>query len=360
MGGQANFVKDKLSRSLARHGISIHTHWSWDKAKAPVKLPDVDLVYICTDMVAHKVSVPCMEMARSLDIPYVNGTRKWAESIERLTAAGFPLHNPQENLPLILDESLPKQPKDRLRPPTESELRGVMIAMSGTTDMSQAPAVIADQLMPSVSTLAATMNAPVPQSQPLIQETALMNDTRNYRDRSKTQGLDNRLQQAYLHALIIEPTLSNDQLWERIQSHPFLAGKKFDAQRGATARVQLGISVERKGGERRVNVEIAKFCESARKIGLKNFTVPQSLYVEVDPHQLSSPARLNAARVIPEPAPQPAAATPAKRLDGMDELKDLLTLVRVKMAEESITELHLTADGVKFKQVKVVEGELAV
>ena len=358
MGGQANFVKDKLSKSLARHGISIHTHWSWDKAKAPIKLPDVDLVYICTDMVAHKVSVPCMEMARALDIPFVNGTRKWAESIERLTAAGFPLHNPQENLPLILDESLPKQPKDRLRPPTESELRGVMIAMSGTTDMSQAPAVIADHLMPSVSTLAATMNAPVPQSQPLIQETATMNDTRNYRDRSKSLGTDNNLQQAYLHALIHDPIISNDTLWERIQNHPFLNGKRFDAQRGATARDQLGISVERKGGERRVSVEIAKFCETARKIGLKNFTVPQAFYTEADPHQLGSPARLNAARVAPEPAA--AAPAPVKRLDGMDELKDLLTLVRVKMAEESITELHLTADGVKFKQVKVVEGELAV
>jgi hypothetical protein len=44
----------------------------------------------------------------------------------------------------------------------------------------------------------------------------------------------------------------------------------------------------------------------------------------------------------------------------MDELKDLLTLVRVKMAEEAITELHITPEGVKFKQVKVVEGSLEV
>jgi hypothetical protein len=382
-GGQASFVMDKLSKSLARHGIAIHTHWSWDKKRPPQKFPEgIDLVYICTDMIGHSLANPCVDYARETGIPYVNGTRKWAESIERLTSAGFPLHNPQENLPLILNEAIPKNRKERRRQPTESELRGVMIAMSGTTDLKKAPAVIADQLMPSVSTLAASMNAPVAESEPFptpiitpdpepkpeVKETAMSESTVTYEVRNKSLNPSNSLQQVYLHALIQEPDLSNEDLWSRIQTHPFAVGKRFDAQRGSSARRQLGIEVERKGGVRRVMVNSNTFGQTARAIGLKTFPPPKPLYVESDPHQTGSPQRLNAARVAKQeeqtapPPAAPAAPAPAPKveLSSMDEIKDLITLLRVKMAEESITELHLTPDSVKYKQVKVVEGELAV
>lgn len=91
VGGQESFVKDKLARSLKRHGIGVHTHLSWTKRRPPSTLPKgIDLVYICTDMVGHGLAEPCVKYARDLGIPFVNGTRKWAESIERLTQAGFP------------------------------------------------------------------------------------------------------------------------------------------------------------------------------------------------------------------------------------------------------------------------------
>ena len=31
VGGQGSFVKEKLSKSLARHGIHVLAHWSWEK-----------------------------------------------------------------------------------------------------------------------------------------------------------------------------------------------------------------------------------------------------------------------------------------------------------------------------------------
>ena len=105
-GGQANFVADKLSKSLARHGIRIHTHWSWDKKKPPQKFPEgIDLVYICTDMIGHNLANPCVEYARTAGIPFVNGTRKWAESIERLAGAGFPLVDVASAVPELIAES---------------------------------------------------------------------------------------------------------------------------------------------------------------------------------------------------------------------------------------------------------------
>jgi hypothetical protein len=44
----------------------------------------------------------------------------------------------------------------------------------------------------------------------------------------------------------------------------------------------------------------------------------------------------------------------------MSELKDLLSLVKIAMKELNIVDLHVTPDSVKFKQVTVLEGELAV
>ena len=130
VGGQANFVMDKLSKSLKRHGIGVHTHLSWKKRRPPAALPKgIDLVYICTDMVGHGLSAPCMNYARELGIPYVNGTRKWAESIERLTAAGFPLIDPKEVLPEIIEEVIASRPPGT--PPTDADLRGIAIALVG-------------------------------------------------------------------------------------------------------------------------------------------------------------------------------------------------------------------------------------
>jgi hypothetical protein len=42
----------------------------------------------------------------------------------------------------------------------------------------------------------------------------------------------------------------------------------------------------------------------------------------------------------------------------MSELKDIVALLRDKMKEMNIVDLHVTPNGVKYKQVTVVEGSL--
>lgn len=365
VGGQANFVKKTLAKSLARHGINIHTHWSWDKQKPPLKLPgEVDLVYVCTDMVAHKVSVPCMDMARESGRPYVNGTRKWAESIERLTAAGFPLLDPVASLPDIIAAAVAtKTPKQVAAGPSEADLKGLMVALTGQTDPTTAAVLASEARMPSTVTMAAVANAPVAHSTPLVPpDPKEIPAVPNANASKPALNVTDHRQQIYLRAIISNPTLTNSELWEAVRTSPVFAGRQFDPQRGGIAREQLGISIVRKNGERRVAVDLNKFKETAKNIGVTNYPEPQALYVSVDRTAIAP-----AAEAAPAPAPAPTPVKPLlniaptkERPDGMEELKDLLTLVRVKMAEESITELHLTPDGVKFKQVKVVEGELAV
>jgi hypothetical protein len=94
VGGEHSFVIGTLSTQLSRHGITVHEHWSWDLARAPVALPKgIDLVYILTDLVGHNLSIKAVEHARAANIPFVNSVRKWAEATGRLTAAKFPILN---------------------------------------------------------------------------------------------------------------------------------------------------------------------------------------------------------------------------------------------------------------------------
>jgi hypothetical protein len=220
--------------------------------------------------------------------------------------------------------------------------------------------------MPSSITMAAAINAPIAHSTPLNppakQETTPMP---NANAAKPALAMSDVRQQIYLRALINDPTIGNVDLWEVVRKEPIFQSRQFDPQRAGIARDQLGISIVRKNGERRVSVNSKAFNATAAAIGVKDYKAPQTVYVMPDrappptpPTAASAPAHVETAAPVAAPvAPAPAAPT---KVDGMEELKDLLTLVRVKMAEECITELHLTPEGVKFKQVKVVEGEIAV
>lgn len=312
VGGEPSFVQDTLSKSLAKHGIQIVAHWSWDRTKPPTVWPEgIDLVYICTDMISHKVSNPAMKHCRTVGIPYVNGTRKWAESIARLETAGFPLLAP----------------------------------------------------------------TPIP-----AKESDMTIMTKSAEGRASSLAIDNPTQRLYLETLITKPDMSNEELWDMLQAHPSLTGRQFDAQRGSYARKQLGITVTRSMGVRKVSVDVAMFKATAKKIGCTGWKEPMKVYVSKDPIAgprtmvEEKPSPVTSAALAAPPAPEPEAPrapmpdrvfddmkpAPKRELTGMEELKDLLTLVRVKMTEESITELHLTPEGVKFKQVKVVEGAFEV
>jgi hypothetical protein len=72
-------------------------------------------------MCGHSLNDIAVNMAKKKGVPVIYGTRKWAESSQRLVAAGFPLTT--RNLPSavkeIVDMSTPAQPKrPRGRPPS--------------------------------------------------------------------------------------------------------------------------------------------------------------------------------------------------------------------------------------------------
>lgn len=91
VGGEHAFVHGTLASNLARHGLLVAHHWSWDLRTPPTALPtSVQFVYILTDMASHALTDRGQALARSANLPYANATRKWAESSARITKAGFP------------------------------------------------------------------------------------------------------------------------------------------------------------------------------------------------------------------------------------------------------------------------------
>ena len=369
VGGQESFVKEKLARSLKRHGIAVHTHLSWTKRRPPATLPKgIDLVYICTDMVGHGLAEPCVKYARELGVPFVNGTRKWAESLERLTQAGFPLTDPVESLPEIIEEVLATRPPGSK--PTESDLRGIAIAVAGDVEKAQkyieptynSTAKTVDMKVPTpINPLSTILTAALPELPPLPEpapeakkEPAMTVLPDN---RLASLGLYNSKQQAYLKALIQHPCRMNKELWQTLQLQPLFQGCKLDPQRAATAREQLGIKVTRGDGMRYIDIELEKFLETAETLKVE-YTLPEAHYTqsEVIPVKVLSP-----------PAASPVAATsPIDQL--IDDMKvelprrtvlELLAELRYAMKEENYTEIHVTEGGIEYKRVVVETGKLA-
>lgn len=357
VGGQPNFVKDKLSRSLKRHGISVHTHLSWTKRRPPAALPKgIDLVYICTDMVGHNLAEPCVKYARENGIPFVNGTRKWAESMERLTAAGFPLLDPMNDLPEIIEEViLTRTPGS---PPTKDDLRGIAIAVTGNVEKAEqfldptynaAHGTVDVKMPPSIQPSSAVFSAILPEPEP-VKETPMsvkpVPPVAPVDSRTVSLGLHNIKQQAYLKALIDSPRLMNKEMWDLLKSLPLFAGNKLDPQRAAHAREQLGIKVTRADGKRIIDIDLEKFMETAEALKVK-YNLPEAHYEEYD----GAPVPV---------APAPVKATAPVRVETIERLdmKSLLVLLRDRMKEENFVELHITESGITYKRVQVTEGEL--
>jgi hypothetical protein len=90
VGGEASFVKSKLTPQLARHGLTVASHWEWMKEKGA--FPDAtEAVFILTDMAGHHLNDAAKNQALPKGIPIIYGVRKHAVNIQRLTKAGFPL-----------------------------------------------------------------------------------------------------------------------------------------------------------------------------------------------------------------------------------------------------------------------------
>lgn len=388
VGGQHGFVKEKLAKSLARHGIRIQTHWSWDKKRPPQTFPQgLDLVYICTDMVGHGLSVPCMEWARDHGIPYINGTRKWAESIVRLTQGGFPLLDPLTAVPEIVEEiRRTRSAKEMEQGPSEEEMQALAVAFTGDLDKAKdlvgvytstghvefpAEVLPTSTFPPSTSTAAA------------LQESAHMSAITN----TSHLAITNSKQREYLRALAAKPDCDNIELWEAVAKLPMFAGNKFDPERASTARKSLGINIVRKAGSRTTTVNTTLFHATLKMAKIEGYPTPSASYSEPDPgfKNLPTAAKEAAKTQVPAPAPAPApmpdkvfrdmtpapVAAPAASAPAVvvepknekwpnDDFKTLLSLMREHMGLHNIKALTITETGVSFKRIEVVEGDLAI
>jgi len=355
VGGQHSFVKSKLSKSLARHGIEIAQHWAWDRAKPPAVWPkNLDLIYICTDMVSHKVATPAVEYCRSTGIPYVNGTRKWAESIVRLTGAGFPLVDPSDSLAEILDEHLKGlTPTQRLTGPTEIETEAMLVALAGSIDLaedltsraanllnSSPETPLPERVMPP--SITATIAVPAPAS-PLVVK---------HRDPyAYARDPHHPVQAAYIRAILRNPDITNKQIEAEVRKVG--AATKFDPIRGACARQFCGITMEGGGATGKKRIDEEKFLAAAIELNVHDFNLPGPK--KPDPDTTPEPEVKNRPVINLTP---PANAEPPVKAPPLFDVRTLVTMLRARMKEENYTELHLTPEGTTFKRVQVMEGKL--
>lgn len=386
VGGQPSFVKEKLAKSLRRHGIRVHTHWSWDKKRPPQVFPKgLDLVYVCTDMVGHGLSVPCMDWAREQGLPYVNGTRKWAESITRLTQAGFPLLDPLTSISEIIAEvRASRSPAEMARGPSEDEMFGLAVALTGDIEAAGALVTDYDELTGHVNTritppsTSITAAAALPA---LDQETPHMSTI----GQNSHLAVTNPKQREYLRALAFSPDVDNGDLWDKVSSLPMFAANKFDPERASHARKSLGINIVRKGGRRTTTVNTTLFHATLKTAKIEGYPPPSALYSEPDgafknaikaqpeevvvptvaPVAAPPPAAVKPAVVETAPvpfAPAPPAPQPASKSEKWpnDDFKTLLSLLREHMAIHNLKSLTITEQGVSFKRIEIVEGDLAL
>jgi hypothetical protein len=388
VGGQGSFVKEKLSKSLARHGIHVLAHWSWEKKRPPQVFPQgVDLVYICTDMVGHGLSEPCMNWARDNGLPYVNGTRKWAESIIRLTQGGFPLLDPVNNLPDLIEEIRRNRSSQSMEAgPTEIEIRALSAAMSGVVEQDDLPpgsynaetGHVEVTMRANAASVTTSISLPAPTPDPESTETSMTTATATYH-----MHITNPKQREYMRALANNPEAENVDMWNTLSLMPLFQGAKFDNERAAVARKTMGITVTRKGGTRRSLVDIDIFNATLKQANITGYPEPKTDYgpaenpklfpatasapvgeappvVAPAPVPVIPPAPAAVAAFVPAPVPAPQGIRdPAEKWPNAD-FKDILGLLRDHMATYNIKSLTITESGVSFKRIEIIEGDLAI
>ena len=388
VGGQGSFVKEKLSKSLARHGIHVLAHWSWEKKRPPQVFPQgVDLVYICTDMVGHGLSEPCMNWARDNDLPYINGTRKWAESIIRLTQGGFPLLDPVNNLPDLIEEIRRNRSSQSMEAgPTEIEIRALSAAMSGVVEQDDlSPGSynaetghVEVTMRANPASVTTSISLPALTPDPESTETSMTTSSAIYH-----MHITNPKQREYMRALANNPEAENVDMWSTLSLMPLFQGAKFDNERAAVARKTMGITVTRKGGVRRSLVDIDIFNATLKLANITGYPEPKTEYgptenpklfpaaasapvveappvVAPAPVSVIPPAPAAVAAFVPAPIATPQGIRePAEKWPNAD-FKDILGLLRDHMATYNIKSLTITESGVSFKRIEIIEGDLAI
>lgn len=349
VGGQHAFVKNKLTKSLEKHGIEVVSHWPWDKAKPPSVWPKgLDLIYICTDMVSHKVANPAVDHCRTTGIPYVNGTRKWAESIVRLTSAGFPLVDPTKSLSEIIDAHLKGLTPDQVKTgPSDIEMQAMLVALAGSVDL-------ADDL---VNKAAAAHLSPYPEPpmEPIMPSSpatsaavpAVLVKPRDPYAYARDHKAP--LQAAYIRAVLKNPEATNKQ----IESALIAAGhiKQLDPIRTTAARQFCGVTMEGSGLTARRKIDEEKFLAAAIELDVHDFNLPNN--------NTTAPASEPEVKPSRPPINIPVVA-PAPQVTHVATVAELVRKLKAAMTAENYTELHITENGVQFKRVQVTEGTLDV
>lgn len=338
VGGEGSFVMSKLAKSLLRHGIRVTEHLDWYESRPPRRLPTaIDLVYICTDMVSHKLSEPCMNLARQSGIPYVNGTRKWAESVTRLAQAGFPMLAVAEE---HLEDVPVNQSEDNLYTMTE-EAKEIEVSDQEVSNVNVNINNIKEESMTN------TNNAPISEIYPA------------------RFAVTNIKQRCYIQGLIQAPTNTSDELWAIIKDEPILSGCGLDSTRAKFARTQLGITVTRVGQDRVVCIDREKFADTAIAVGSNYCRIPEEKYIVGVAGKVVSIINESQQVQVEEVAEiieNKSVATPDKVVEeasvkSASSVIEILRDLRKAMIGEGYVEIMINFEEVKYKRIQITEGK---
>ena len=328
VGGENSFVSGRLTQSLLRHSISVASHLDWKTSRPPKRLAQsIDLVYICTDMVGHNLSEPCMNLARKRGIPYVNGTRKWAESLIRLAQAGFPM--------------------------VDDDQQAVMAEVEKQKDVWEIPLPTQEQ-----SNSTNSMETEMDKSSSTEQVDVKVVDVVEKKPETYSRfDVRQAKQRWYVRGLIDHPTVTNEELWELINAAPDLIGCSMDFIRAKHAREQLGIVVSRKVGFKVVDIDRDAFADTAILVGANECKIPESRYV-IPKHGVAEAAPVD----IVEAVKQEVLATPAVKVPDatLTSVVEALHILRAAMHREGYVEILIDEVGVKYKRVQVTHGNFGI
>jgi len=341
VGGEGSFVMSKLAKSLRRHGIRVTDHVDWYASRPPQRLPSaIDLVYICTDMVSHKLSEPCMNLARQSGIPYVNGTRKWAESVTRLAQAGFPML-------AVVEEHLQDVPDNHAQDNSctmTEEVKEIEVEDQEVSNVNVNINIKEESMTNTIST---------PISETYAQRFAFTNIK----------------QRCYIQGFIQAPTNTSDELWAIIKENPVLSGCGLDSTRAKIARTQLGITVTRVAQDRVVCIDREKFANTAIAVGSNDCLIPEEKYVVGvvgKVASISNDSQQAQVKEVAETTGKKSEATPDKVVEeaaavpnvkNESRVIEILRDLRKAMLGEGYVEIMVNFEEVKYKRIQITEGK---
>jgi len=317
IGGELSFVEGRLANQLRAHGLVIEKVWPWDKQAGSFP-ENIEVVFVMTDMASHRLNDAAQAQAKSRNIPIIYGGRKYAHNVERLNAAGFPVLAPE----VTVTNTILKKP-------------------------TFAPSVLSN-----------------PATLPVLPSVPKNEVDHHPRVKNLGQKGLRSLYDLFLIALAEDPSLSN-----RAISNQFNTAYGSTGEPARCARLTLGLSMSSDTGNSIVNIDRSRYEKVCKALGVT--PVPGTTYTKTAGHNPDKPSApvIEKPAVVPPPAPVAAPVTaPAIRADDeaeqfakkptINDLRDLVILLRAEMAKRNITKLILTPDDVEAIKVVTVSETL--